>query len=279
MVLLTGQGVQLARALAPGARTVSVAELLSRLRSTYAPGAAGEGDLEAKAFDWAALGNDAARLFRTTYGSGPHLLGPLQVEVKSRKATERRKKDAAAPAVRPEKVNAGDPSQAATQETDRNMQIMRKVMHRIGAPVDAFELVYNGHSFAQTVENTFTLSFLVKDGMVKLTRAPGGKGVLAELSSRPTQDEFSKGLALQTQFVSRMDWGDWEKARARMPAVPCIPNREKLAAQPAARPLDEQEEENGTQPDEEQTKAAGAGEKKRKPQKRKVVDDTNDEDE
>ena len=58
-------------------------------------------------------------------------------------------------------------SDAKQQETDRNMNKMNKIL-KSHKHVSLAKLINNPRSFAQTVENMFTLSFLVRDGRASL---------------------------------------------------------------------------------------------------------------
>jgi hypothetical protein len=169
------------------------------------------------------------------------------VEPKVRKVTQRRAKDPVAPMVRPDEVeDAAAGQQSMVAENARNLKVMRKVLQQLGV-VDALELVYNGESFAQTVENIFTLSFMVHGGLVKLTPAAGGTAVHAELTERPTDADFAARTAEASQFMLRFNYQDWQAAREHMPREPRIPNREDIneqqkqyASQAAAAAMDEE---------------------------------------
>jgi hypothetical protein len=76
MAVLAGYGLQMAKALTPGASSVSAKDFVARLRTTYA---AGWGDVSADTpadpagFDWAALGGAVAKHFRWAPSCAPHM--------------------------------------------------------------------------------------------------------------------------------------------------------------------------------------------------------------
>lgn len=150
--------------------------------------------------------------------------------MKERKAAQRRPRDEKAPLARPDEVDDAVETGTAQAETERAMKAMRRVLRAHPGGVDALALCYNGGCFAQTVENLFTLSFLVKDGRVELKRAPGDRGVLVTLAAdQPVAEDFRSGKAAAMQFVFRLDVADWEAARGRMPQQPLMPHREPHA--------------------------------------------------
>jgi hypothetical protein len=297
MVVLSSIGLQMAKGLNPSALTrITAAEVLQRLRTKFHSGFPVEdgAPLPAAAFDWAALGRGVRGILRVAPSSGPHMcapdaaplasltscarLGPMSLEVKERKAAVKRVKEVVAELVRPDEVggSAEDAPPGAVQESRRNLMSMLKVLKRNGR-VGALQLVFNRSCFAQTVENIFTLSFLVKEGTVKLGRGEGG-GITAEACKRAEPEHFASKQAETLQFVLRLDVADWEAAKGRMPLEPLIPHRaaidpNKGEAEGAA--ADEEAEEEEEAPP---VTAVKAKRKAAQPKRKLAVADDDDDD-
>ncbi|KAI0019924.1 Nse4 [Xylariomycetidae sp. FL0641] len=171
------------------------------------------------------------------------LLGPLSVEKKVRKVVKR-----SAPfrpgnlrETRPEVLNAED-----VQRSEKNdltaicSKILQRLWHVLGegqekvetacdqgasdeeatqlmqqygirenGGIDLLKFVVNPHSFGQTVENMFYVSFLIRDGRVKIVFDSNG---LPELHPVDRQDEpgNSKSSAQKQQAVLSIDMQTWQ---------------------------------------------------------------------
>ncbi|KAL5976883.1 hypothetical protein ACLOJK_021218 [Asimina triloba] len=113
---------------------------------------------------WGDLGVAASCVFKKTPGFST-MIGPMNTELKLRKAPVQRKRTRPTESTRPKEVV--DTGGEERTDTDKNMCTMFDILKR-QRRVRLEELVLNRSSFAQTVENIFALSFLLKDGRAEI---------------------------------------------------------------------------------------------------------------
>jgi len=224
--VLTGIGVKVAKNLTPGVTEVSPYEFLARLKSAYGL------SREVEDMRWAELGKTAAGFFRHAPTPG-FMRGPLSAEPKKRKATQRRERKEKDPEVeetRPDQIGSSDAKEKHL--TDQNMLAMRKVMKRVKTTT-ADKLVNNPNSFAQTIENAFTLAFMVKNGTAKMERTDPTKtdpiGMKVESRDQADPSEANASRQSNKQFVMRLDYQTWKKmTAANAGSEPLMPDRPKI---------------------------------------------------
>ncbi|KAI1212764.1 uncharacterized protein F4807DRAFT_414362 [Annulohypoxylon truncatum] len=197
-----------------------------------------EGDM----FNWEHLGRFACLPHVRRPATPGFLLGPLSAEVKRRKITKR-----SAPfrpnnlqETRPEVLDA-----EAVQRTEKNdlTTICSKILHRLkqvqdeaqdavesavlrGASdeeaqilmdrhglrstggIDLLKFVVNPHSFGQTVENMFYVSFLIRDGRIKIDFDDKELPTLHPVD-REDEAAASKHRAQKQQAVFSIDMKTW----------------------------------------------------------------------
>ncbi|KAL6203767.1 hypothetical protein ACLB2K_027466 [Fragaria x ananassa] len=88
-------------------------------------------------------------------------------------------------------------------DTDLNVATMFEILKN-KKKVDLNCLILNRRSFAQTVENLFVLSFLAKDGRVRIAVEPNGSHIVS-----PTNGPVANEVAYH-HFVFRFDFKDWK---------------------------------------------------------------------
>lgn len=142
--------------------------------------------------DWAYLGRKVAQGVHKRPPSTPFMYGPIAIKKKVRQVHARRErlrydeKDKVAPITLKD-----DEIKAAEQTTPLLVQDCYKALedYMVDHPedevrgIDVFRFIINPHSFGQSVENLFYLSFLVRDGRSAILDREGGSGLATSKSS------------------------------------------------------------------------------------------------
>ncbi|XP_026452239.1 non-structural maintenance of chromosomes element 4 homolog A-like [Papaver somniferum] len=157
-------------------------------------------------FGWKDLGLDVCQIFMKVRGCNT-MVGPMDVELKQRKTVSLRKRTRK-PTMTERPENLNDAEEEQTTDTDRNMITMYDILKK-NKRVMHDNLLLNRVSFAQTVENLFALSFLVKDGRVGIIVDSKGRHFVTPKNG-PTPDQVASGVAAYNHFVLRLDFKDWK---------------------------------------------------------------------
>ncbi|WVZ92246.1 hypothetical protein U9M48_038327 [Paspalum notatum var. saurae] len=154
-----------------------------------------------ESFSWSSLGVATSTVFMAAVGNGP-----MGLEIKERRHAVRRQSEHLG--TKPAEPDELAPDQDERNDTDENMAVMFDLLRNNGR-VKLEHLILNWQSFAQTVENIFALSFLVKDGRAKIDVVDNGDHFVAP-SNAPAAGLIASGEAFNSQFVFRFDMKDWD---------------------------------------------------------------------
>ncbi|KAG8646842.1 non-structural maintenance of chromosomes element 4 homolog A isoform X2 [Manihot esculenta] len=150
--------------------------------------------------DWKNIGVAVSDIFRSCPGCHT-MIGPVDAELKVRKPVVR-KRVKPTESIQPEEVVDNHLAEERI-DTDNNMATMFNILRKRRS-VKLENLVLNRYSFAQTVENLFTLSFLVKDGRAEIKvneNAPRNAAAASAVLS---------GEVVYRHFIFRLDFKDWK---------------------------------------------------------------------
>ncbi|MCJ1247578.1 nuclear protein [Trapelia coarctata] len=201
---------------------------------------------EGEELDWEQFGRRACFPYNIRPPVSGFLLGPLSVQKRVRKQTQRRprlQKQDPREAIRPEEVKVKDLAQAensnltvlctkyrtllhkTTNEAEARVMAealddmtdeeVRELMHKHGIAENGglplIHTTFNPVSFGQTVENVFYLSFLIRDGYVKIDR-DAWMGPTLHWDVGHDEKEIQDGDVNRRQAVFHLDYDVWEDA-------------------------------------------------------------------
>ena len=234
---LTAYGVEIAKKLGSGAASaVSAKDLCVRLKARFVRGVDPQNAPvhNPSAFPWAdvAACPAARHLLRPAAGFAC-MNGPLDTQPKERKVAQRKAKTQVA-----EVTNPGTMAENAKTEEEEQREIAAVMKTVFGVlakeekdakardastkGVPLVDLCTNKDSFAQTIENLFALSFLVRDGRVRLVH--GESGILASPCNAPVKGDWDRGDACAAQFVVNLSPAEW-RAMKESVSRPMMPHR------------------------------------------------------
>ncbi|KAK4052505.1 hypothetical protein OIV83_002307 [Microbotryomycetes sp. JL201] len=212
-----------ARNLKIDAKALDTIEFLNRLvkfmggrRSvarTQAPNAPLEMNLK-----WGRVGRAVAAESRRV-PSCDFMLGPLEIQVKEKKARvqRQRQKVSEADRVRPEELKAED-VQKDKHETGKLVKQLNAVLEKQGAEgIPYLKFVINPNSFAQTVENVFYFSFLIRENKACIEleddpKSPHYQDYICYSVAAPEDGQDQADAISKTQIVFEVTEQLWKDA-------------------------------------------------------------------
>ncbi|TVT99110.1 hypothetical protein EJB05_55543 [Eragrostis curvula] len=191
-------------------------------------GQQGSLDGEAASLRWGDVGLSVSHAFGAVPGCCT-MLGPMNTEVKQRKATAASRKRTARPTENTCPEELADSSEEVKTDTDRNVLVIFNILRRKKS-AKLENLVLNRLSFAQTVENIFALSFLVKDGRVEINVDGSGHHIVRPRNA-PAASAVASGEVSYNHFVFRFDFKDWKLMKNVVPeGEELLPHRTSQSA-------------------------------------------------
>ncbi|KAK3442428.1 hypothetical protein EUGRSUZ_B02593 [Eucalyptus grandis] len=193
-------------------------------------GGLGIGENDQVPFIWKDLGVRVSPIFRNFQGCCT-MLGPMNTQLKQRKVTVHRRHTRPTENSRPEEID--DAGVEKKTDTDKNMSTMFEILRR-KKRVGLDSLILNRQSFAQTVENLFALSFLVKDGRAEVTVDEKGYHFVSPKNA-PVSSLVLSGEVAYGHFVFRFDYRDWKMMISTLPhGEELMPHREQQTCSAAS---------------------------------------------
>ncbi|TMW81585.1 hypothetical protein EJD97_008811, partial [Solanum chilense] len=170
---------------------------------------------------WKKIGRSVSPFFSNGIRGFHTMIGPMDREVKQRKYT-RKPRSKLYLRAQPKEL---DVNAEEITDTDKNISTMFQIL-RNKKRVKLEKIVLNRTSFAQSIENLFALSFLVKDGRVVIDVDENGAHFLTPRNG-PAANLVKSGEVKYSHFVFRLDFADWElMKKAVAEGEELMPNRE-----------------------------------------------------
>ncbi|KAJ6625515.1 Nse4 C-terminal-domain-containing protein [Mycena sp. CBHHK59/15] len=220
LLMASNMGAQKARAMKSGSGSFDIDDFVAKLvtfmgggkQLNVDDGSDGEdADDNGAPLDWSRIGRKALAKSRRVPAMG-FMLGPLSIEQKKRNFMKRAKfeKDQAEER-KPQELREEDIARSEN-ETTKNVATLEAILGEEGEPINIFKFVINPNDFAQSVENIFYLSFLIRDGKVALETQDNGEVVIF-ICQQPDDNDYISGLK-KRQIVLEFDKATWQRAKA-----------------------------------------------------------------
>ncbi|XP_043258422.1 EP300-interacting inhibitor of differentiation 3-like isoform X1 [Colletes gigas] len=162
-------------------------------------------DCEPELPDWSLLKTQTAKCFKTTpqYSSLLGTLAPLEKkEINKRKSVV---SEIPAQIKRPRNVDTVDKEDQGLEQTVKVKEFITQYCRTHHKPLDFFQLILHPTHFGKTIENILQISFLVRDGKVKVIKDDSGTLVVQSC----TKDTRARTI-LNIQNVLDLTMDQWK---------------------------------------------------------------------
>ncbi|TFK26481.1 hypothetical protein FA15DRAFT_667363 [Coprinopsis marcescibilis] len=235
LVMASNVGAQKARSMKSGSGAFDVDDFIAKLVIFMGGQAQARENLTRDSFvetgpsdtplDWHKIGQKALAKSRRAPAIS-FMLGPLSIEQKKRAQTKRaRFEKNKGEETKPQQIKEED-IQRSENETTKNVLHLEKLLEEMTMDkVNLFQFVINPRDFAQSVENMFYLSFLIRDGKVALDIEEDGEPLIYACEA-PTDADYADKVK-KRQMVMELDMDTWRKAtevfQLKEPMIPQRP--------------------------------------------------------
>ncbi|CAK9817378.1 Non-structural maintenance of chromosomes element 4 homolog A [Anthophora quadrimaculata] len=168
-----------------------------------------QSNVESEIPDWSLLERKAIKCFKRTphYSTLSGTLTPLEKkEINKKKPVVR---DVQAQIKKPENVVTVDREEDGLERTVKMKQFITKYHKTYRKPLDFFKLVLHPSDFGKTIENILQISFLVRDGRVKITKDTSGI-LVVQPCTKEMMTQMTAGKNPNIQNVIYLNMEQWK---------------------------------------------------------------------
>ncbi|KAK2580509.1 hypothetical protein KPH14_006244 [Odynerus spinipes] len=162
--------------------------------------------------DWSVLEKEVTKFFNRTadYTSlSGILIPPEEKEIVKKKAPAIR--EAQAQMKSPENVTVPDKEEESVEETVYKIKKFIRHYYKINQkPLDFYCLILHPHDFGKTIENMLYISFLVRDGIIKLVKDNSGMLAIQLCSKEATIQRKQVGASVNIQNIMSLNIAQWK---------------------------------------------------------------------
>ncbi|KZP34336.1 hypothetical protein FIBSPDRAFT_771880 [Athelia psychrophila] len=160
--------------------------------------------------DWEKIGRKALAKSRRV-PTTDFMLGPLSIQQATRKQTkrarlEKNKEDE----TKPQEIRENDITRSENETTKNVAEITKLLIDQ--QSINLFHFIINPNDFAQSVENLFHLSFLIRDGLCAMELDEETQEPMIWACEAPSVTDYDSGQLQKRQHVMELDMATWRRA-------------------------------------------------------------------